>query len=235
MTPYYGPHNGITIYHGDALEVVGLGFPQADVWILDPPFFMPAQHYAARSEWARAWGDTAILARWWALTLETLIPRSSADGNTFLFCDDESYPVFYPGLYVRFAALSALVWDKGRIGMGQPWRHTHEFILHARQTGSKWRGSNGESDILRYAPVPSTERDHPVSKPNPLLMKLICATSDTGDLVVDPFMGGGSTLDAAQMSGRRAIGIEIEERYCEIAARRLSQKVLPLEMVEQSR
>jgi len=61
-----------------------------------------------------------------------------------------------------------------------------------------------------------------------LLAKLIAVSTDEGDLVLDPFMGGGSTLDAAVVSNRRAIGIEIEERYCEIAAQRLSQEVLAL-------
>lgn len=57
MKPYY-ESDGITIYHADALEVAG-GLPQVDALVLDPPFFMPAQHYAARSAWARAWGDQA--------------------------------------------------------------------------------------------------------------------------------------------------------------------------------
>jgi site-specific DNA-methyltransferase (adenine-specific) len=226
-TPYYEA-DGITIFHGDALELAA-DLPQVDSLILDPPFFMPAYHYAARSEWARAWGDTAILRRWWGCALDGLSPRLGGTGSAFVFCDDESYPVFYPECYVRFPALSALVWDKGRIGMGKPWRHAHEFILHARRADAKWRGSAGESDVLKFTPTPTVQRWHPVSKPLGLLDKLIRVTTDEGDLVCDPFMGGGSTLDAAKQANRRAIGIEIEERYCEIAARRLSQGVLDLQ------
>jgi len=223
--PYYD-RDGITIYHGDCLDLCS-ELPQANLLIADPPFFMPAQHYAARSEWARAWGDTAILARWWSGTLDLLVRRLADSGSVFVFCDDESYPVFYPPLYIRFSALSALVWTKGRIGMGSPWRHSFEFILHARTANSKWRGSAGESDVLNFSPVAVADRDHPVSKPRPLLSKLIAVSTDAGDLILDPFMGGGSTLDAARDLGRRAIGIEIEERYCEIAAKRLAQGVLP--------
>lgn len=226
MKPYY-EHGGITIYHGDCLEICE-GIPQCDVLVADPPFFMPAQHYAARSEWARAWGDTAILARWWAGALDALTPRIKGTGSAFAFCDDESYSVFYPSLYTRFPALSALVWNKGRIGMGSPWRHAHEFILHARRSEAKWRGSGGETDVLAFAPTPPAQRFHPVDKPTALLAKLIAVSTDEGDLVLDPFMGGGSTLDAAKASNRKAIGIEIEERYCEIAAKRLEQEVLGL-------
>lgn len=224
MKPYY-ESSGITIYHGDCLEVTG-DLPQCDTLVADPPFFMPATHYAARSEWARAWGDTAILARWWAGALDALSPRIKGTGSAFVFCDDESYPVFYPSLYTRFPALSALVWNKGRIGMGSPWRHAHEFIIHARRSDAKWRGSGGETDVLAFAPIPSAQRFHPVDKPAALISKLISVSTDEGDLVLDPFMGGGSTLDAARSLNRRAIGIEIEEHYCEVAANRLSQQTL---------
>jgi len=189
VKPYY-EDSLTTIYFCDALEMVN-DLPQVDLLVFDPPFFMPAQHYAARAEWARAWGDTAILRRWWSVALDALLPRLKGTGSSFTFCDDESYPVFYPELYIRFPALSALVWTKGRIGMGSPWRHAHEFILHARRADSKWRGSGGESDVLEFTPTPSADRAHPVSKPNALLGKLIAVTTDEGDTVLDPFMGGG--------------------------------------------
>lgn len=226
MKPYYADEF-VTLYHGDCLEVAG-DLPQADLLVMDPPFFMPAQHYAARSEWARSWGDTAILGRWWTGTLDALLPRLKGTGSAFVFCDDESYPVFYPGLYTRFPGLSSLVWNKGRIGMGAPWRHAHEFILHARRAEAKWRGSKGETDVLNFTPVNAAERSHPVDKPAALLAKLIAVTTDAGDVILDPFAGGGSTLVAARSARRRAIGVEIDEAYCQVIARALSQNVLDL-------
>jgi DNA modification methylase len=68
--------------------------------------------------------------------------------------------------------------------------------------------------------------DHPSPKPPELMGKLIRVVTQPGDLLIDPFMGCGSTLVAAKNLARRAIGIETEERYCEISAKRLSQEVM---------
>jgi site-specific DNA-methyltransferase (adenine-specific) len=77
--------------------------------------------------------------------------------------------------------------------------------------------------------VPAQQRHVPFEKPVALLLDLVERHTDPNQMVLDPFMGSGSTIEAAKVSGRRVIGIEIDERYCEIAARRCSQEVLPLE------
>jgi len=69
---------------------------------------------------------------------------------------------------------------------------------------------------------------HPTQKPVGIVDPLIRFSCPPGGLVVDPFMGSGTTMRAAKDAGRPGIGIEIEERYCEIAARRMEQEVLPL-------
>ena len=110
--------------------------------------------------------------------------------------------------------------------MGTPWRRSHELLIHAWRTGAKWTGGGGIADVLRFASIQQPDRVHPVDKPLPLLGALIVPDDRPGDLVLDPFMGGGGTLVAAKSLGRRAVGIEIEERYCEIAALRCAQEVL---------
>lgn len=226
MTPYY-EQDGIVIYHGDSLELLG-DLPMCHLVLTDPPFFMPAQHYNSRANWQRSWGDTSVLGRWFAQVLSLVVPRMLPTARFMCFCDDESYPVFYPEMYRRFDTLASLVWAKTGIGMGSEWRHSHELIISARWKASAWYGGAALSDVLRVPNVPPSQRQHPVDKPTDLLRQLLAAVTTEGDVVVDPFMGGGSTLLAARLMNRRAIGIELEEKYCEIAAKRLAQGALDL-------
>ena len=79
-------------------------------------------------------------------------------------------------------------------------------------------------------PRETKTRLHPTPKPELLMADLVMQFTDAGDTILDPFMGSGTTLVAAKRLGRKAIGIELEEKYCEIAAKRLSQGALNLEM-----
>jgi site-specific DNA-methyltransferase (adenine-specific) len=195
--------------------------------LTDPPFFMPAQHFQSRVQWQRSWGDVSILGTFWDATLRLLLPCLKATGHLLTFCNGDSYPVFYPEMYRHFDTLKCLVWDKGHVGLGRIWRHQHELIIAGR-----WHDSHvdigGElyADVISASATTSTEREHPVEKPTALLGKLIKPITPMGGTVLDPFMGSGTTLRAAKDLGRKAIGIEIEERYCEIAAKRMAQGVL---------
>ena len=107
--------------------------------------------------------------------------------------------------------------------MATSWKMCHELILAARL-----QELNGprDSSVLRFWSNAQAMPDHPCQKPEPLLRYLVNRASNRDQLILDPFMGSGTTLRAAKDLGRRAIGIEIEERYCEIAANRLRQEVL---------
>lgn len=114
--------------------------------------------------------------------------------------------------------------------------------LASIQRNGEFKGFNNWEPILFYCDNPAsipndtisvtnTEHDtgHPTQKPIRLMTRL---ASMFGGIILDPFMGSGTTLRAAKDLGRKAIGIEIEERYCEIAAKRLAQEVLPLYTTE---
>ena len=85
-------------------------------------------------------------------------------------------------------------------------------------------------DVLTYTCSEAVDHLHPAQKPEALISKLIMAGSKQGDLILDPFLGAGTTARCAKKLGRRCVGYEIEERYCEIAANRCRQEVLELEL-----
>jgi hypothetical protein len=115
------------------------------------------------------------------------------------------------------------------------WEPIFMYGIHGMGTASTYT-----SDVFEFNPVPAPTNgkrgreswaiveveDHPTPKPIGLYHSLTTAFGQFSDTVLDPFMGSGTTLRAAKDLGKNAIGIEVEERYCEIAARRLSQGVL---------
>jgi len=228
VKPYY-EHAGITIYHGDCREVLPT-LKGVDLVLTDPPFFMPATHYQSRVTYQRAWSDTSILATFWAAVVDACLLSLRPTGHFLSFCNGDSYPVFYPEMYRRFDFLKCLVWDKGHVGLGRVWRNQHEMVIAARWNTSLFKDDGKlRADIFRFNATPSADREHPVEKPVNMLRWLLEPTTPDAGLILDPFAGSGSTLEAARDAGRRAVGIEGEERYCEIAAKRLAQEVLPLE------
>jgi len=123
----------------------------------------------------------------------------------------------------------AVIWDKSARGNGLGWRfrRNYEMMMVAHRSGGRLAWSDESvavPNVWRNPPVPN--KDHPTTKPLDLPGKFIGLTTLPGNMVLDPFMGSGTTLRAAKDLGRKAIGIEIEERYCEVSARRMRQEVL---------
>ena len=223
MTPYY-EHGGITIYHGDALEILPDLNRRFDAVITDPPYAVPTRTASTR-KLARSVGDLSIIEAAMRLYFKECFNILDPSGRFFVFADQNSYPVLFRVFYSEFQ-MGLLVWDKGQIGMGREFRKSHELIIHAWQNDTPiFSDGIGRPDVLHYRPVNPKVRVHPAEKPVGLLNLLLPLC---GGEILDPFCGSGSTLVAARDTSRTAIGIEIEERYCEIAAKRLSQEVLPL-------
>jgi DNA modification methylase len=208
MTLYYSD-DLVTLHHGDCLEITD--WLEADVLCTDPPYGIAwsigtnkkaksSAHSGIQND-----GDTSYRDR--ALEL-----WGDAPGVVF-----GSWRASFP------ARAQTLIWrkpvDAGVVGSTTGFRNDTELIF---LTG-KWpkRNSQWSSVITTDLGMHSYLNGHPHAKPVPLMQRLIEATTGT---VADPFSGGGSTLVAAASLGRNAIGVELEERYCELIAKRLSQQ-----------
>jgi DNA modification methylase len=125
------------------------------------------------------------------------------------------------GAWVKNDPMPQMSGDRPAVGF-------EPFTL-AHPKGRKRWNAGGKAAVYVYNTAKGFARpDHPCPKPEPLLLEIITDFTDAGELILDPFMGSGTTLLAAKRLGRRAIGIEREEKYCEVAAKRLAQGALDL-------
>jgi DNA modification methylase len=217
VEPYFD--NGqIVIYHGDCRDILPT-LPPVDLVLTDPPYGI---NY--RSGMTGHDGGTA---------LPGIVGDDDASLRDYALAAITAPAIVFGSWKVAKPAgcRAVLTWDKGEhVGMGDlslPWKpNTEEIYI----IGDGFAGHRGGS-VLRYAaPVTWNSvnggRKHPHEKPVALIAALL--TKHPGETILDPFMGSGTTLRAAMDLGRKVIGIEIEERYCEIAVKRLQQQVLPL-------
>ena len=227
MTPYY-EHGGIVIYHGDCREVITTLGP-VDHVMTDPPYGEETHEGARTGSGQSVLVDFASteaakiaamlapirLKRWAILTIDWqhVLPLKQSPPAGWRFVRH--------GAWVKPNGAPQFTGDRP----AQGWEAV--AILHAGVSGKmRWNGG-GYPAVWIHNKV---QGYHPTGKPESLLLEWVAQFSDAGDLILDPFMGSGTTLAAAKRLGRRAIGIELEERYCEIAARRLRQEALPLEV-----
>lgn len=238
MTPYYyTPDGACTIFHGDCRDVLPtLLQGSVDLIVTDPPYGQRWQSGGRKNRLEPIAGDDGELdvADLLALALPALRPKR----HLYVFgrADLTSLPL---------GPTAELIWDKMLIGGGNltlPWAPAHEpiqFAVYEPFPSNRAAGAGALAARLRRGSIIRCKRPngvgmddahvkHPTEKPVELLRQLIEASSVLHETVLDPFMGSGSTLVAAKLEGRRAIGVETEERYCEVAARRLGQEVLAL-------
>lgn len=217
MTPYY-QDDWVTIYHGDCCSILaGLPERSVDVFIADPPYGTRTNQ---RDEWMVGEFSNVL-----PIVLPELHRVGVADAGLYAFTSWKWMADWIYRCSPYFRMQNFLVWDKGKHSGtfgAYSWQFHWEGIFYGIKGPRPIR--RYQPDVLRSSEVLGTAMQKPIS----VLEKLITASTDDGQLVLDPFLGTGSTLVAAKLSGRKAIGIEIEEKYCEIAARRMAQEVLAL-------
>ena len=207
--------DGITLYHGDCLNVLPLVSGISCV-VTDPPYGTKTDQ---RSEWMI--GEHSNIM---PLALPLIRNAMVSDGAFYCFTSWTMMAEWLLRYQQYFKLQNILVWDKGRhSGCYSPhsWQFTWEGIFF---------GIRGPREIRKYLPdvLRSSQQGKraAMEKPVDIIKQLIEASVDAGQTVLDPFAGSGTTLRAAKDLGRRAIGIEIEEKYVIIAANRLRQEVL---------
>jgi len=208
----------MNVEQGEALERLrGMAPLCVDAIVTDPPYFLPAQHYSGRAKWPRSMADLSVLEHFYRDVFAECRRVTKPDAPIVVFCDGQSYPVFYSLLYPHWDRLIDIVWDKDEIGMGAGVRRQHEWILIGVAHGVEMNG--WERSVMREKRV-GDSRTHPAEKPVGLLRRLIRLLVPPGGVVVDPFTGSGATGEAALAEARDFIGIELDARYAADAARR---------------
>lgn len=223
MKPYY-EHAGITIYHGDCREVLDELRLDVDLMLTDPPFGING----GRGGGNRARGKGLYITNGWEDTDE--------------YVKDVCVPVVQRGIELAQRSIVTpgvrnlpiylanttpmdigCLWTPSAVGFG-PWgiMTYHPILYYGRDP----RAGVGQVPNGKTVTERSDVNWHPCPKPINTWKWLLNKGSHEGETVLDPFMGSGTTLVAAKELDRRAIGIEIEERYCEKTAERLAQEVL---------
>ena len=198
-TPYYD-HAGITMYCANCLDIL-LHLPKVDLVLTDPPYG------CGKAVW-----DQIYPTEWYGLIqarMVAIITGSCGIKESVRLVGDDFVDV------ISGRNLNGMT--RGPIGFGN-------WLAAVIAKGKPQQGTNA-FDFTVDGEMPS----HPCPKPITYMRRLVERLTVPEALILDPFMGSGTTLVAAKQLGRRAIGIEIEEKYCEIAVKRLAQEQLPLE------
>lgn len=239
--PYYEEH-GIAIYHGDALELIPEIGP-FDALITDPPYSSGGQFrsdrmrstvdkyvnsgtIASRPEFSGDNRDQRGFLAWSTLWLAFAAAHANVGAHALIFTDWRQLPTVTDAVQA-----GGWIWR----GFGTWWKpgirmqrggfsHSAEYVVWGTLGAWSRDLDYAPQNVFRCAPV-GDDKIHIAEKPE-AVMEWLVPFADVGGVVLDPFMGSGSTLAVAKRLGRRAIGIELQEANCELAARRCAQGAL---------
>lgn len=225
MRPYY-EHGGITLYHGDCREILADGGIRADLLCTDPPYGIGWSRKEGQAGWGVKQHQTGLAKG------NAIKPRDYGDSDwddaplddallAMIRCCAPHQIIFGGNYFALPPSKCWLVWDKLRgdtnfADCELAWTNLNKSV---RRIAYKWNG-------FLVAPSSTDVRVHPTQKPRAVMRWAILQAPESCKSVLDPFMGSGTTLEAAKLLGLTAIGIDREEKYCEAAAQRLDQEVL---------
>jgi len=207
-----------TLYLGDALDILPSLRGQADLVVTDPPYRLTSGGNTAGAMGGKmsseVYDNTGLLmdvVKW-----QDIGGPLGPNGDAYVMCEDKNLFAAHGGfLGAGFKFHSLLTWDKISPSRTRYYMKDSEFTLFLWKGSARDIANGGDKRITRMARP--KDAVHPTQKPVELMARYIANSSRPGDLVLDPFMGSGTTLVAAAMLGRRAVGIEKDPDYFEAA------------------
>lgn len=236
MKPFYDD-NQIKLYNGDALDVLPMFTKESiDAIISDPPFTFTGGISQGRSSRP----DTQFFEHWLVSIFKQLYRISKPEAAWFLWCDWRTLATYEsalakaaPDYHEQRWISQVLIHDREMIGMGKPFRNQTDWIalIRGKKTDFKERIPKNQPNVIRDYWYYGKHPNHPAEKSVKTAQKLIEWSTDENQTILDFCAGSATILEAARQIKRRAIGIEIEEAYCQVALRRFTQSPLLLEAV----
>ena len=192
-----------------------------DLMITDPPYGMNfrSNHRAKRYE-SIHWDDNLDWLGDWSKETYRVLRRNS---HIYMFCSFHNVDVFKQSLEQYFTIKNILIWEKNNTSMGDlkgDYAPKYEMILFATK-GRRLLNGGRDPNIFTFARTGN--KLHPTQKPVELISYLVGKSSKEDEVVYDPFMGSGTTAEAAVNSNRKYIGSEIDEVYYEISLTRVDK------------
>lgn len=230
LKPYYQDEYS-TIYHGDCREILPQIADHLDAVISDPPFAFAG----GISNGLASRADSQFFESWLSDIFRSLHSLSKPESAWALWCDWRTAPIYDAVLersahdyYDQRRVSQVIIHDREMIGMGSPFRNQLDWIalIRGKKTNFKERIPLTQPNIIRSYWYYGKHDHHPAEKSPQVAAQIVEWLSDRDGLICDPFAGSGAVAVGAKTTGRRSISIEREEKYCEIAAKRLRQEVL---------
>ncbi|MCR9201467.1 MAG: DNA methyltransferase [Planctomycetaceae bacterium] len=242
VEPYYD-RAGITIYHGDCFTILH-ELEGIDAFVTDPPYssggafrsdrtvstvskYVQTQTQAYRPEFGGDNRDQRSFMTWCGMWLSAAYNASNANAIVCSFIDWRQLPTLSDAIQAGgWTWRGVAVWSK-KFGRPTPGRFSNacEYVVWGSK-GPMLQREVYPPGVFECSPPSGDAKQHIAQKPEAVMEWVLSVVPD-GATVCDPFMGSGTTLRAAKNAGCKCIGIEADEQYCEMAAKRLQQDVLP--------
>lgn len=214
----------VKLYNGDCIDLIKeIKDNSIDLVVTDPPYCIGTTSNGKKG----SWNDNNLIRPFFEIFFSELKRITKNDSEIYINTDWRTYPFLYPIIQKFFDVKNLIVWDYEWIKAGSFYRFSHEFIIYAVRENSKRRFLPSERDVWRINPINFTSKNklHNSQKPIELITKMILNSSKIGDIVFDGFSGSGTTAVSCIREGRKFIGFEIDEKYYNVACKRIKEEI----------